>query len=217
MTKYEARFYLQNPEAIWGLGRAGGSTKYTTQQILSGQAGDFIDSLFDQLFNILEINRVIKFEQTDTTKYRVFFEKGREEMIIYLWVGERNPEVKILKSEKMGQRWLCQMEQGAQFFINQNDTFLVLINRYLQECFAGSPSKEYFLRFEMIQGELYLPPTVISCLVPMTEIPANHQEELNGAPVDMLLCELISPNGRGYYIRIKKDKKILTEDDIEMV
>lgn len=242
MTTFEALCYLQNKEAIWLLGRAGGYIEYTSQQIISGQAEDFISSLYDFLFDALKMNSSIKFEQTDTTKFRVFFEKGRDGIIIYLWVGERDPEAKILTSEYLtemktqiyteksavqqtGSGWFYQMEQGAQFFMNGDDTFIVSINRYLKECSEQDHqallSQKSFLRFWMVQDQFYLPPTVAGYLVPMEEIPAIHHEELKEASPELLLCELISPNGCGYYMRVKREKwskkEVLTEDDIEMV
>lgn len=246
MTRFEARFYLQNEEAIWYLGRAGGSIEQTPQQIISGQARDFLNSLFDSLFDALKMNPTIKFERTETTKFRVFFARGRNEMIIYLWVGERDPEPKVLSSEYRPELnlftyaeksatipkdkravpgWFYQMEQGAQFFLMSTETFLVLINQYLKKSSVQDHQAlldhKHFLRFWMMQSELYLPPTVVGYLVPVEEIPASHQEELKGASPEQLLCEMNGPDGRGYYFRVDKEKwsrrEPITNDDIDAI
>ena len=238
MYRYTSLFYLQDEDGqIWGLGEAGGQTQYSPMQIVQNQCGDLINSLFGMLFEAYQANSHIAFTRTEKTRFQIYFEKVTEsEVMIYLWVGQTEPDVKIVQSEyrtdlmrdseeKVNPCWLYQLSQGSQFFIRGGPTLLVLLNKYVKHCSKEDHTKvlsgEHFLRFMVGQADSYRLPSAAGLLVELKKCNAFYQKRFGACPKDKLICEITSPFKRGYFFLIDREKWLergtFTESDVEMI
>lgn len=223
MTSFEVRYSLQDKNGVWWLDRASTTTEYTRQEIMTEQCGDFIHRLLAALFATVAEKPEIELLEPDKTKFGSHFDEREEKLIIYIWVGEEEPKVEIVKSEyapNMGQLpsgsvlsgWCYYLSQGSQFLVRSPTTFLYLINQYLKDCSEQDHqeflSGESRLKILVELSETHSPPVVAVYLVRKKD------------SSERLLVEFVDPENRTQYFEIDRKKcetrEILTQEDVRL-
>jgi hypothetical protein len=223
MTQYEARFYYQSENIIYPIGRYGGKSDYTKMQIMSDQCGQFINSLYDQLFQSFNFNG-IKLKINDESKYVIYFNTDyNNNLIIYLWVGDKNPVMSIISSEYNTKAlrnnatkvsisgWDYKLSHSACFFNKTPTYFIELLNKYRSECseedINNFISGNYYLRFMSYQDHYSEFPLAIGYLRNINEALPEHKNILLTCPEGQLPCESNALN-IGFFVFINKEKWI---------
>jgi hypothetical protein len=236
MTSFEARFFcVTDNYIVWYIGCVGANTNYTAREIVSDQAYPLIEQMFDQLFINLSLNSCIPFTKNEKTQYRVFFDLDIESqtLIINLWVGDTEPKCEILSIKKVEPSdnterkftmkvpsYCFDLTRGAEFYSNNPKLFLMLLNRYLNECkqeHEELTNGNKYLRFILHRDNIYLPPYVYGHLRDINLCLPDHKKELVSCPKGYLPCEMCGLH-KADFIFIKKSKWInketFTQSDI---
>ena len=208
MTQYEARYFLSRKEFSACLGRQGGSTEYTREQILTNKAEPLIEKLTNCINEFLSFNPHISPEKD--SKVHVYYDLDVDDCInINFWISPDKPSVSLVYNGKKkmfnpqstieAHSW--ELSMGAPF-TNYKEYADKYINAFLGK--ERSFFEDSFLTLHMFQEDIYFPPYLYGHFRKRVNLKPYYLETLSKCPSDCYPVE-IGYLTRGWFVWVKKE------------